>query len=42
MKALKVVLLMAVIALGITGTAKATQRGCCASADCCSSCSGCE
>ena len=42
MKTLKVALLMAVIALGTTGTAKATQTGCCASADCCSSCSGCK
>jgi hypothetical protein len=41
MKTLKIVLLMAVIALGVAGTAKATQ-GCCASADCCASCYGCK
>jgi hypothetical protein len=42
MKTLKVMLLMAVIVLGITGAATAAQAGCCASADCCASCSGCE
>ena len=42
MKTLKVVLLMVVIALGVAGTAKATQAGCCNSADCCASCSGCK
>jgi hypothetical protein len=42
MKTLKVALLMAVIALGLTGTAKAAHTSCCASADCCDSCSGCK
>jgi hypothetical protein len=42
MKTLKVMLLMAVIALGVAGTATAAQAGCCASADCCASCSGCK
>jgi hypothetical protein len=37
----EIVLLMAVIALGVAGTAKPTQAGCCPSADCCASCSGC-
>ena len=42
MKTLKVVLLMAVIALGLAGTAKAALTTCCPSADCCASCSGCK
>jgi len=42
MKSLKVVLLMTVIALSVAGTAKAAQSGCCPSADCCASCSGCK
>lgn len=42
MKAFKVALLMAVIALGITSTAKAAHHSCCASAECCDSCSGCK
>ena len=42
MKTLKALLLMAVIALGVAGTAKAAQTNCCASADCCASCSGCK
>jgi len=42
MKTLKVALLMAVIALGLTTTAKAAHKGCCASAECCGSCSGCK
>jgi hypothetical protein len=41
MKIVKVMVLMAVIALGLAGTAKAAHRSCCASADCCASCSGC-
>jgi hypothetical protein len=41
MKTLKVVLLMAVMALGVAGTATARQAGCCPSADCCASCNGC-
>jgi hypothetical protein len=40
MKKLKVMLLMAVIALGLAGAATAAQAGCCASDDCCTSCSG--
>ena len=40
MKTLKVVLLMAVMALGLAGTAAASQSGCCGSDDCCASCSG--
>jgi hypothetical protein len=40
MKSLKVMLLVAVIALGLTGAASAAQTGCCASDDCCASCSG--
>jgi hypothetical protein len=40
MKKLKVMLLMAVIALGLTGAATAAQAGCCVSDDCCASCSG--
>jgi hypothetical protein len=42
MKTLKVILLMAVIALGIAGTATEAQAGCCASDDCCAFCSGCK
>jgi len=42
MKTFKVMLLMAVIALGLAGTARATPPGCCASDDCCASCSGCK
>jgi hypothetical protein len=41
MKTLKVVLLMGVIALGLTSTAKAAHKACCASAECCDACSGC-
>jgi len=41
MKTLKVMLLMAVIALDVAGTAKA-HTTCCASADCCASCNGCK
>ena len=41
MKTLKVVLLMAVIALGMAGTSKAGAGWSCPSADCCASCSGC-
>jgi hypothetical protein len=41
MKAVKVMLLMAVIALGLAGTAKAAHKSCCDSAACCASCSGC-
>lgn len=41
MKKLKVLLLMAVIALGLAGAASATQLGCCPSDACCASCSGC-
>jgi len=40
MKKLKVMLLVAVIALGLAGAATAAQAGCCASEDCCASCSG--
>jgi hypothetical protein len=40
MKNLKVMLLMAVIALDLAGAASAAQAGCCASEDCCASCSG--
>jgi hypothetical protein len=42
MKTLKVMLLMAVIALGVAGTAKAAHTACCPSADCCALCSGCK
>jgi len=42
MKKLKVMLLIAVIALGLAGAATAAQEGCCASDDCCASCSGCK
>jgi len=42
MKTLKVVLLLAVLAFAVAGPAKAAQAGCCPSADCCSSCSGCK
>ena len=41
MKVLKVLVLMAVVALGVAGTAKA-NTGCCPSADCCADCSGCK
>jgi hypothetical protein len=41
MKMFKVMLLMAVIALGLVGAATAKQLGCCPSASCCDSCSGC-
>jgi hypothetical protein len=37
MKTLKVFLLLAVIALGVTGAAKGAQAACCSSADCCAS-----
>jgi hypothetical protein len=40
MKTLKVMLLMMVIALGLAGAATAAQAGCCASDDCCASCTG--
>jgi hypothetical protein len=40
MKKLKVMLLMAVIALGLAGAASAAQAGCCPSEDCCALCSG--
>jgi hypothetical protein len=39
MKKLKVMLLMAVITLGLAGAAATAQAGCCASDDCCASCS---
>jgi hypothetical protein len=43
MKTFKVLVLMAVVALGLAGTAKAAaQTGCCPSADCCADCSGCK
>jgi hypothetical protein len=42
MKKFKVMLLMAVIALGMAGAATAAQAGCCGSEDCCASCSGCK
>jgi len=42
MKKLKVVVLMAVVALGLAGTVKAAHTGCCSSADCCADCSGCK
>jgi hypothetical protein len=42
MKKLAAVLLLAVIALGFTGTAKAATTSCCDSAECCASCNGCE
>jgi hypothetical protein len=42
MKTLKVVLLTAVIALGVAGTAKAAHTTCCPSADCCASCDACK
>lgn len=41
MKTFKLMLWMAVIALGLAGAASAAQAGCCASDDCCASCSGC-
>jgi hypothetical protein len=42
MKALKVIVLMAVLALGLAGTVKAANKGCCPSSDCCADCSGCK
>jgi hypothetical protein len=42
MKKLKAVLLMAVIALGLAGAARAASVGCRPSDDCCASCSGCK
>jgi len=40
MKLIRATLLLAVIALGLAGAANA-KTGCCPSADCCASCSGC-
>jgi hypothetical protein len=42
MKKLAAVLLLAVIALGLTGAVKAATTSCCGSAECCASCNGCE
>jgi len=42
MKMLKIMLLMAVVALGVAQAASAAQAGCCASEDCCADCSGCN
>jgi len=42
MNTFKVMLLMAVVALGLAGAATAAQAGCCPSDDCCASCSGCK
>ena len=41
MKNLKVLLLMMVITLGVASVAAAKHTGCCPSAECCASCSGC-
>jgi hypothetical protein len=41
MKTFKVIVLMAVLALGLAGTAKAATA-CYSSADCCADCSGCK
>ena len=41
MKNIRAILLMAVIALGVTGAVKAANATCCPSADCCASCTGC-
>jgi len=41
MKKLGAVVLMAVIAPGFAGAAKAANLACCPSADCCASCDGC-
>lgn len=42
MKNIRVIVLMAVVALGLAGTVKAANTSCCPSADCCESCSGCK
>jgi len=42
MKRLKVIVLIAVVALGLAGTVRAANTGCCPSADCCTDCSGCK
>lgn len=42
MKRIRAILLLAVVALGLTGAVKAANASCCGSADCCASCSGCE
>jgi hypothetical protein len=42
MKTFKVLVLMAVVALGLAGTVKAANTECCPSADCCADCSGCK
>jgi hypothetical protein len=40
MKKMRAILLLAVIALGFAGAAKAANAWCCDSPDCCASCSG--
>ena len=41
MKSIRAILLIAVVAFGLTGAVNAANASCCASADCCASCSGC-
>jgi hypothetical protein len=41
MKKLKLMLLMAVLGLGVASVTAAAHPGCCPSAECCASCSGC-
>jgi hypothetical protein len=41
MKRVKAMLLIAVVAFGLTGAVQAAKAACCPSAECCSSCSGC-
>ena len=42
MKTIRAILLLAVVALGLTGAVNAASAACCPSADCCASCSRCE
>jgi len=42
MKKLRAIVLMAVIALGLAGVAKAANASCCDSAECCANCNGCQ
>jgi hypothetical protein len=41
MKRIRVILLIAVVAFGLTAAVNAANASCCPSADCCASCSGC-
>ena len=41
MKIIRAILLVAVIALGIAGAAKAANAACCDSPECCAFCTGC-